>query len=286
MKTRGILLIIVTLCLSLIAPSSLASDRDVHDAYMLNVLFGNDFKEERYNTKELAAIEALEAASYLAVDQYNAASTGNGIKELNLLSGYRVPSIPSDISEIDFPGNQHHRRYTHRRWMGPYNNAERPYQDDKAHWNLRKTILIETVKKVFGLKDDSARVCESLSAVIYYIHVLGDHIVETDYQKMNADLIGVGGRNDQYDIIHQLIYHFDILFISPSSSNRYNSFRSQLRLLNNEFSELVNKDGGVNTPEKQATYSRLAKKLMYLLIKHVPGLLQEESYFSKVFPAR
>ena len=282
MKTRGILLIIVALCLSMIAPSSLASDRDVHDAYMLKVLFGNDYKEENYNAKELAAIEALEAASYLAVDQYN----GKGAEELKVLNNYRVPSLPSDISEIDFPGNQHHRRYTHRGWMGPYNNAERPYQDDKAHWNLRKTILTETVKKVFGLKDDSARVCESLSAVIYYIHVLGDHIVETDYQKMNADLMGVGGRNDQYDIIHQLIYHFDILFTSPSSSNRYNSFRSQLRLLNNEFSELVNKDGGINTPEKQAAYSELAKKLMDLLIKHVPGLLQEESYFSKVFPAR
>lgn len=286
MKTKWTLLIVIMLCFSMITPSSLASKRVVHDAYMLQVLFGKDFKEENYSDKEQSAIEALEAASYLAVDQCNAESKGNGIKELEFLVSYRVPSIPSSISEIDFSGNQYHRRYTHRGWMGPYNNADRPYPDDRAHWNLRKTIMTETVKKVFGFKDDSARICESLSAVIYYIHILGDHMVETDFQKMNSDLMGVGGRNDQYDIIHQLIYHSDILFTSPSSTNRYNSFRSQLRLLNNEFSELVNKDGGVNTPEKQAAYSALAKKLMDLLIKHVPGLLQEESYFSNVFPAR
>ena len=282
MKKRLIALLSQTVILSLSLSYAIASDRDVHDGYMLQVLFGKGFKEESYSEKELMAIEALEAASYLAVDQYN----GNGVDELKILSEYRVSSLPSSISEIDFPGNQYHRRYTHRGWMGPYNNEDRPYPDDKAHWNTRKSILLQTTKKVFGFNDSQSRLNDSLSAVIYYIHILGDHIVETDYQKMNSDMIGVGGRNDQYDIIHQLISHFDILFTSPTSTNRYNSFRSQLRLLNNEFSNLVNKDGGVNTPEKQTEYSALAKKLMDLLIKHVPELLQEEAYFSKVFPAR
>ena len=282
MKKRLIALLSLTVILSLSLSYAIASDRDVHDGYMLQVLFGKGFKEESYSEKELMAIEALEAASYLAVDQYN----GNGVDELKILSEYRVSSLPSSISEIDFPGNQYHRRYTHRGWMGPYNNEDRPYPDDKAHWNTRKSILLQTTKKVFGFNDSKSRLNDSLSAVIYYIHILGDHIVETDYQKMNSDMIGVGGRNDQYDIIHQLISHFDILFTSPTSTNRYNSFRSQLRLLNNEFSNLVNKDGGVNTPEKQTEYSALAKKLMDLLIKHVPELLQEEAYFSKVFPAR
>ena len=283
MNKRRTLLIIAALCFSMIASSSLASNRDVHDAYMLQVLFGKDFKKQNYTAKELSAIEALEAASFLALDQYN----GKGADALNTLKNYRVSSLPSDISKIDFRENNHHRRYTHRGWMGPYNNDKRPYPDDKANWNVRKRILTETVKRVFGLKNESARICDSLSAVIYYIHVIGDHIVETDYHKMASDMIGVGGRNDQYDIIHQLIYHFDILFTSPSNINRYNSFRSQLRLLNNEFSELVNKDGGINTPEKQAEYSALSKKLMEdLLIKYVPGLLQEEYYFNTIFPAR
>lgn len=282
MKKRLIALLSLTVILSLSLSYAMASGRDVHDGYMLQVLFGKGFKEESYSEKELLAIETLEAASYLAVDQYN----GDGADELKTLSEYRVSSLPSSISEIDFPGNQYHRRYTHRGWMGPYNNEDRPYPDDKAHWNTRKTILLQTTKKVFGFNDSQSRLNDSLSAVIYYIHILGDHIVETDYQKMNSDMIGVGGRNDQYDIIHQLISHFDILFTSPTSTNRYNSFRSQLRLLNNEFSNLVNKDGGVNTPEKQAEYSALAKKLMDLLIKHVPELFQEEDYFSKVFPAR
>ena len=282
MKQKIVALMSIIVILSVVLSSASASDRDVHDGYMLQELFGKNFSGENYTEKELQGIEALEAASYLAVDQYN----GNGTEELKTLSDYRVPSLPHSISEIDFSGNQYHRRYTHRGWLGPYNNEDRPYPDDKAHWNTRKTILLQTTKKVFGFNDSQSRVNDSLSAVIYYIHILGDHIVETDYQKMNSTMIGVGGRNDQYDIIHQLIYHFDILFTSPTSTNRYNSFRSQLRLLNNEFSDLVNKDGGVNTPEKQAEYSALAKKLMDLLIKHVPELLQEETFFSKVFPPR
>lgn len=282
MKQKIVVLMSIIVILSAVLSSASASDKDVHDGYMLQVLFGKNFSEENYSEKELQGIEALEAASYLAVDQYN----GNGTEELKILSDYRVPSLPRSISEIDFSGNQYHRRYSHRGWLGPYNNKDRPYPDDKAHWNTRKEILLQTTKKVFGFNDSQSRINDSLSAVIYYIHILGDHIVETDYQKMNSDMIGVGGRNDQYDIIHQLIYHFDVLFTSLTSTNRYNSFRSQLRLLNNEFSDLVNKDGGVNTYEKQAAYSGLAKKLMDLLIKHVPELLQEEAYFSKVFPLR
>lgn len=282
MKQKTVALISVIIILSVILSSADASDRDVHDGYMLQVFFGKNFIEENYSEKELKSINALEAASYLAVDQYN----GNGAEELKTLSDYRVPSLPKSISKIDFSANQYHRRYTHRGWFGPYNNEDRPYPDDKAHWNMRKEILLRTTKKVFDFHDDQSHINDSLSAVIYYIHILGDHIAETDYHKMNSDMIGVGGRNDQYDIIHQLIYHFDILFTSPASTNRYNSFRSQLRLLNNEFSDLVNQDGGVNTSEKQTAYSGLAKKLMNLLIKHVPELLQEEIYFSKVFPPR
>ena len=272
---------VMVLAINAVTPS-LASGRNVHDDYMLHVLFGSNYKEENYTQKELTAIKALEAASYLAVDQYN----GDGEEELKTLSDFKVPELPTTIDDIDFSGNQHHRRYTHRGWLGPYNNDDRPYPDDKAHWSIRKRVLVLTTKKVFALSDEQNRICDSLAAVIYYIHVLADHIVETDYTKMNSDLIGVGGRNDQYDIIHQLIIHFDILFASPNSNNRYNSFRAQLKLLNNEFSELVNSDGGINSPEKQAAYRLLAQKLMDMLIKHVPVLLKEEIYFSKIFPAR
>ncbi|MBR4457938.1 MAG: hypothetical protein IKS31_03155 [Clostridia bacterium] len=248
---------------------------------MLKVLFGRSFREENCSEKELKAIEALEAASYLAVDQYN----GNGTKELRLLLDYRVPSIPSDISAIDFLGNQHHRRYTHRGWLGPNDNESMPYPDDRAHWNTRRMILMQTVKKVFDLNDSQKQLQDSIAAVIYYIHILGDHIAETDYQKMNQNLIGVGGRNDSFDILHQLIIHFDVLFTSPTVASRYSNLRAQLRLMNSDFSTLINRDGGVNTQEKQRQYRTMAEKLMNILINQVPPLLQEEEWFKKVFPS-
>ena len=44
-------------------------------------------------------------------------------------------------------------------------------------------------------------------------------------------------------------------------------------------------DVGGRHNEKQQQYKALAKELMDLLIEYVPRMLQNEEYFTKVFPA-
>lgn len=77
---------------------------------------------------------------------------------------------------------------------------------------MRRNILLQTTNNVFGLSAEQSDIDDSLSAVIYYVHVLGDHTDEEDYNKRASDMIEVGGRSDNHDIIHHLIDHFEVLF--------------------------------------------------------------------------
>ena len=266
-----------------------------HDRYMLMVLFGESISESEFSEDEQKALEALEASSYLAIDQYNDNGKINskGSTALETLRRYRVPDIPSSIDQINYTDNQHHRRYTHRGWNGPYRNEERPYQDDRANWNVRKRILKSTVNKIFGFNKilgnvpfatkfstDYGTKCDSLSAIIYHVHILGDHIVETDPTQMNTDLIPAGGRNDDFSIIDEMIYHGKRVF---ANSNKYSAFKSELLLLNNDFYTLTDGEG-VNTVEKQLQYAALSQQLMDLLIDKVPDMLKEEKFFTDAFP--
>lgn len=297
MKQKIIALLCAAVFLSCSFSSAYASPEGVHNRYMRQVLFGEDFNITDYNEKERQSIEALEAASYLAIDQDN----GKGTDRLKTLYDYGVSSLPPSICEINFQAGSDHRLYTHLGWHGANNDDTHPYDKDIANWNVRKTILVQTIAKVFGFKNEQRGLnavinyvqkmfgfkseqrdlSDSLSAVIYYVHILGDHIHYENVGGSNTGLLPVGGELNEYDIIHQLIHHFDCLFNSSSSSFQYNSFRSQLVLFNSRFSNPANREGGENFAE-----GHNAKDLMDLLIQHVPGLLREESYFSKAFPLR
>lgn len=297
MKQKIIALLCAAAVLSCSLSQTYAFPREDHNSYMHQVLFGENFNITDYNEKEIRSIEALEAASYLAIDQDN----GYGADKLKMLSDYGVHSLPQSICEINFRAGSDHRLYTHLGWHGANNDDSQPYDKDSAKWNVRKNILVQTtakvfgfkseqrglnavinyVQKVFGFKNEQRDLSDSLSAVIYYVHILGDHIYYENGNGSNSGLIPMGGELNEYDIIHQLIYHFDRLFTSPSSASRYNSFRSQLVLFNSRFSNLANREGGETFAE-----GHNAKDLMDLLIKHVPGLLREEPYFSKAFPLR
>ena len=259
-----------------------AYSRETHDALMCQVLLGSDFEASGATEAQERALALLSSASYLALDQFN----GRGEEDLRRLRAERVPGLPHSLSAIDFSGNQYHRRYTHRGWRGPYNDDSLPYPDDRANWKARKTLLMQTTGEALGLGWGQSRTCESLAALIYYVHVLGDHMDEADYKKMNSTMILVGGRHDGYDLIHELLAHFDVLFTAKAGQARHDALRARMLALDGAFSELVNSPGGVNSPEKQMAHQILSGALMAQLIEHVPALLREEAYFVRVFPAR
>lgn len=238
-----------------------------HDEYMLQVLFGRHTSID----KESNEVKALEYASYLTLDQFN----GKGVKELAFLNQMKVRNIPKDISKIDFSSNGLHRSYTHRGW-------DFSYSTDKAHWNIRKNILIATANKVFEFKDSQQ--CNSFCALIYYVHVLGDHIADKSKKKSELK-IDFAGRVDNNDIVHELTMHLSILFKDQTNSLPLTTLLQKMRALDRNVETLVRRPGGIAafTDVEFHTYKNAATELMNLLIRYVPELLQKEAFFTRFF---
>lgn len=298
------------ICIFLIITFALTSisvcfghDRSGHDADIEYVLFG----EENYkNSHPLVSdiVQALEDATYLCVDQFN----GEGEKELrNLLDKEKIPGIIKSIDEINYTSNYSHRSLTHRGWNMSY--------DEKAHWPLRQTILINTVKKELFSDESlwtrlpwvenkySDKQIESFCVLLYYTHVLGDHLEageekkvgkgETGEKTLQEKLNGIAyiaplvrpNDNENPGVIPDLITYLDILFEEQkeTSKHTYDAMIQELKNLEAQSRSLVGSTGGVNTEEKFAEYNNCAKELRDVLGTYVPMLLKKETYFKDIF---
>ena len=268
---------------------SYAHDRDEHDQDIEYVLFG----DKTYKSTHPAfknKIQAIEDATYLCVDQFN----GNGKNELANLQKEKIPNIPKSIDEFDFTANFAHRNFTHRGWNVNY--------DKKANWPVRQQILINTVdKELFSevkpvlsnvpwlsekLYGDSSykKKCESLCILLYYTHIIGDHI-EADNYKALAYVDPLTNLNDRDNpgIIPDLIKCCDTLFEDQANSYSYKEFKQELEDLRDKSDKLTSSKGGVDTEEEFEKYHKCAEDLLELLATYVPKLLTKEDFFSKSF---
>lgn len=284
---RFYFLLVIVLLLFQCAASVFAHGRDEHDEEIELVLFGSrDYAVS--HPLQSKKIKALEDAVYLCVDQFN----GSGTDELENLQDRKITGLPKSISEIDFTGNYSHRKYTHRGWnLTSY--------DDDAHWPKRQKILLNTVEKelfssdnglistvtnLFGSRKDKDKI-ESFSALLYYVHVLGDHIEADSIGKL-AYVIPLSRQHESGDnpgLITELIGHLQVLFQGQNNTRRYNSFMQELRALWNTSYSVVNTDGEVNSSEKFDVYHQCAIDLLNTLSMYVPELLQGEEFFKNTF---
>ena len=186
---RRIISLLLSLVLLITAVPAFAHDREKHDEELEYVLFRDRFYSDTHpDTGKI--IKRIEDAAYLSIDQYN----GNGETELSNLVADKIPGVPSSIKEIDFSSNYSHRDFTHRGWNVTY--------DEKAHWPERQTILINTIRsklfasvesplawfpwlsdQVYG-KNNYDRQAEAFAVMVYYIHILGDHIEAEQYKAL------------------------------------------------------------------------------------------------------
>ena len=268
----SIILISVLLVIN-ITPAS-AFNRNEHDRYMSDVLF-KDFKNIENDVNIKDDIKALEAASYLTIDQYN----GNGNNALLMLNEYGVKSLPSSINEIDYSAGAYHRRATHRGWdaesTGVYNTS------DRNRWIIRKKILLNTADKMFNFNGNNSKK-DSFCALIYYTHILGDRIADTKYYP-NADIIELGGRMDKQDISHELVHHIEILFSDQKDTHKYNHVVSKLDSYNSKLSELLKNNNGILSDDNFKLYHEYAEAIMDVLRWNVPEMLKEEDFFREKF---
>lgn len=269
-KLLSNILIFVLLLEAFYIPA-VAYNRDDHDYYTEEVLFG-EYHSSALNKKQREAIDLLNCALYLTIDQFN----GTGEKELSTLKAAGVKNLP-ELAEIDFNANYKHRSYTHRGW--DYN-----YPDDRAHWKVRKEILRSTAKKVFpGFANDKQ--CDAFCALLYYIHIIADGMAEKSYKK--SDLrIPVGGRagRDNLDAIQEILRILPLVFPSQTNDHLYERLKVELASLDNKMTELTTSTGGINTDEEFIEYHGYTEKAMEILHARIYRLLQEEPFFCSVFP--
>ena len=216
MRKRIVSLVLALMLLLLTPLSADAYDRKEHNEDIEKVLFGTD------HTKAAETLKALEYAVYLTLDQYN----GHGGDELNYLRNtIGVQDLPT-LEEINFTSSSDHRYYTHRGWNMEYTEQE----EKKSHWTKRKSILKNTVQhllfntetplswfpwlsdKVYGKSENEEQI-DSFSALLYYVHVLGDHIDAKGYKQLNriAPLVRLNDKENP-GIIPELEKHLAILF--------------------------------------------------------------------------
>ena len=284
----------VLLCFCLIVsctPPVYAHGRDEHDEEIELVLFGStNYKQTHPEVSDI--VEALEDATYLAVDQFN----GNGADALARLQKRHIPDLPKKIEDFDFNSNFAHRNFTHRGWNVQY--------DAKAHWPLRQQILTSTVRKelfssvetplgripwlsekVFADQEkDIARQCESFCVLLYYIHILGDHL-EAERNTALAYVCPLTRPEDRDNpgVIPDLLAYFPILFASQKNTHTYSLFIQELESINARSDSLVQSEGGINTDEEFSAYHKCAEDLRDLLADYLPSLLKKEPFFRNTF---
>lgn len=274
---KKFLIIIVNIFLSNVFCFSHGAE--MHYEFLKSILFGTN-KTITFNDKELEKLKLLDFSSRVAIDQYN----GNYIDELNFLQSKGIKTI-SSIKLIDFSGNSHHQRYTHRGWTFSY-------VTNTGNWGLRKKLILDTTKKIFSF--DSNEQHDAFSALLYYVHILGDH--DGDSISNTMDRIALGGRSDKLDILSELTnIYLPKLF--KNQKKEVNSLCEKLISINNKCSKLLIRKGDgyddrnvkrdvkdLSEPEYEI-YISYAKETLKALAEYIPILLKNEKWFIKVFPS-
>ena len=291
MKRRFVCLTIAFLLIMSLSINAFAHNKegvDGHDQYMSWVLFGaKDHKSSLVNdSAEYKALEKLEDAVALCIDQYN----GSYEDELAELNEYRIHGLPKNIDEIDFNGNQYHRRYSHLGW----NHA---YPVDKANWETRKTLLLQTVNNVFSFKNRAGiwkflwitedygydKTCDAFAEFLYCIHILADYD-GSDYSEVYSNVMKVAVANPSDtnpDIFYEMERVLPIIFSSQTNTRQYSGLIIDLKLLANEARTFVKNTPDIKNNYEQ--YSSYAEKLLEKLASKAPTLFKNEPYFQVVF---
>ena len=279
-----------------------AYGEDGHRKIVESILFGKENYSDTISGSTLEKLQAIEYAITICLDQYN----GSYSEELEFLNDMDVHGVPESIDEINFTGNQYHRRYTHRGWDHNYAPT------DKANWPMRKTILLQTTNEVFDFSDRAGEwkilwrtkdygyeeQCNSMAAFLYYLHVIGEyHEVagqladekneRTDFTALTASVIPLAvphPSDSNPDLFWELEKHFAVIFESQkkSGSEVYTGMMTDMKMLASKARDLASQTGGI-TEDVFPEYIQYAMELIEILQERVPTLLQKEKFFKRVF---
>lgn len=292
-------LLAVVLIASMVSVGYAHSDthgKEVHEKKMKKILF--DDENHRLMGSQKEAFDALVYASQLVLDQANG-SDERYLKKLR--DDYKVSGLPKRISEIDFRVSAGtHRDYTHHGWDYDYSNTPKPGSDE-ANWPLRKEILLKTTAKVFGFQKDHQflwfkwgdydKKCNSMAALIYYIHVLADHqdyldSIHSNYSGESLEMMPfVSESPNEPDVVSEILKHLGIIFEDQTDNDNYKCLTQDLKTIKEEAIRIKGKGTGeIDTVEKRALYKAQVDECIKCLSYRVHTLLEKEDFWQKVFP--
>ena len=297
MMKRLIAMALVIILLVSFATPAFAHGKAEHDAVIERVLFGNSaYKKSLKDLDKKQKLNDLENAVAVCLDLFNAEKEGS--KPFEELRSRGIHGVPKKVTTIDYTANARtHRWYTHRGWNFIY-------ADDKGNWEVRKNILLQTVNDVFDFKQMAGKwtlfgiskdfgydeQCDAFAAFLYYLHILGEYVPGKE-PKDNGNKIDKSatiegtipltrlhpGEGNE-DVFWELERILPIVCNASVKAGDYGGLEVDIKMLEQEAREL----GGVNDENLQQ-YRDIVKRLLDHLESKVPGMLQKEPFFSKVF---
>lgn len=152
-----------------------------------------------------------------------------------------------------------HRMYTHQGWNSvKYSNKE--------FWDVRKKILLEAsqqslfdvsplnipwfsdfISKLSGPDEQ----CDAFCALVYYVHILGDHLEGDKPDKLDAlEPLAQYESLSSPGIIPELQECLQVLFVNQKTSWTFMSLMQDLDTLGRKAEKVYYSPGGINTEEK------------------------------------
>ncbi len=258
-----------------------AYEEEDHNKHLKEILFGgpNPILSEKGNKNFIMLCEA----AYLTLDLFNDHIYGKGKPYLDDLRNHGVKDLPKDVSEIDFRGNGRHQKFTHKGW-----NYDYVSEGDKANWEKRKLILINTVQHIGKFNDRERIKFEAFAELVYDLHILDDHCGDTEttrwdrvrltsepgYKGQVVSPTSDGPFNNPTLFVY-LLYHTQRLFREQSNTSEY----KQLENFLNKYKDHFWRKDNVDYSEIQ----KFAEKTKVALQQYIPALLKREKFFQRAF---
>lgn len=296
--------LLIVLAMSAAVPACAHEDQDAHDRDLKYALFGS--REKALNGQAKIRFAAIADAAALAIDQFSPNPTARwkeGVYDQlqSELQALGVPGLSVSFDQLDLNRNasadgknitaNSHRKYTHQGWnYQGYPNAE--------FWKTRRQVLVHAVNWTLFHGDapfswvpwlsdvlySPSEQCQAFSAMVYYIHILGDHI-EGDVPEKLTDLepLVQYASMSTPGILVELREQLQIVFASQRNSWTYAALIEDLTHLSLQIEKSCGGWSAVDTAEKCALNQQYASALLETLSSYLPILLRNESFFSTHF---
>ena len=306
MKRLVVLLLVFILSLAQFPVASAHDDQGKHDQDLKYALF--DDKSIHLSGNQRLAFRLIADAAAISIDQFST-SVGQRAKETTTfnviqqnLHALGLNELSIKFDEIDLNKNvspkkdknidaNTHRKFTHMGWnYKKYPNPE--------FWKLRKQVMLDVTNRLLFNSQQTfswvpwlsdalyapSEQCDAFCAMVYYIHILGDHIEGNTANKLTdlEPLIQYTNWSTP-GIITELKEQLHSVFPSQVNGWTFNALMQQLENLHLRAERELGLLGKIDNDDECKINQKYASDLLDILASHLPQLLRNEQFFASRF---